>query len=81
MSSRPAAKKWHGEGAIHPPLESRGFLALFCKSREGGVRSTIGFTALEHDLLKDAPAYSWVTSFQCPSEMTSTTPSTTLTAV
>ena len=30
MSSRTPAKKWKGEGAIHPPLESRGFLALFC---------------------------------------------------
>jgi hypothetical protein len=27
MSSRIPAKKWKGEGIIHPPLESRGFLA------------------------------------------------------
>ena len=31
MSSRPPANKWKGEGAFHPPLESRGSLALFCK--------------------------------------------------
>ena len=30
-SSRPPANKGNGEGAMHPPLESRGFLALFCK--------------------------------------------------
>jgi hypothetical protein len=47
----------------------------------GGGRGTIGSTKQEHELLMAAPAYSWVTSFQCPSEMTSTTPSTTCMAV
>src|SRR5262249_19586101 len=46
-----------------------------------GVRGTIGSTRLEHELLRAAPAYSRVNSFQCPSETTSTAPSTTCMAV
>jgi hypothetical protein len=39
------------------------------------------FRLRERERLRAAPAYSWVNSFQWPSEMTSTAPSTTLMAV
>jgi hypothetical protein len=51
------------------------------KSREVGVRGTIGSTKLEHERLRAPPAYSWVNSFQWPSETTSTVPSFTFIAV
>jgi hypothetical protein len=50
-------------------------------SREGGGRGTIGSTQREHERLMAAPVYPWVISLQCPSEMTSMAPSTTLMAV
>jgi len=47
----------------------RSSVAVAC----GAIRHTV--------LLLFAPAYSWANSFQCPSETTSTAPSTTLKAV
>jgi hypothetical protein len=41
--------------AEQPPSRARSRRG---ESREGGVRGTIGSTTLEHDLLRDAPAYS-----------------------
>ena len=45
------------------------------------AHSNTALSSGNHDLLRDAPAYSLRTSFQRPSEMTSTTPSTTWMAV
>ena len=47
----------------------------------GGGRGAVSATQRERERLRAAPAYSWGTSFQWPSEMTSTAPSTTLMAV
>src|SRR5262249_53513441 len=62
-------------------LLSGSFVALSEDSEKVSIRGGIGSTTMEHDRLMGAPAYFWVKSFQCPSEMTSTAPSTTLKAV
>src|SRR6478672_11225657 len=49
--------------------------------REVGGRGTIGSTKRDRELLLAEVAYSWVNNFQCPSETTSTAPSTTCMAV